>query len=251
MVHLLALPGSPRARPLREVIARATSDAAALVEAGFDGIVVENFGDSPFFKDSVPAITVAAMTEAVSAVIDIADSLPVTVNVLRNDPLSAIAVAAATGARAIRVNVHSGARVTDQGIIEGRAAQTLRTRSAWGADDIAIWADVAVKHSAPLGTPRPIAEEAVELVGRAGADAVIVSGAGTGSAVDEELLAAVVAAVAPHPVLIGSGTSVASVAALLAVAHGAIVGTALKVGGVTTAPVDPARACALVAAARG
>ena len=251
MVHLLALPGSPGARPLGEVIARATSDAAALVEAGFDGIVVENFGDSPFFKDSVPPITVAAMTEAVSAVIDVADSVPVTVNVLRNDARSALAVAAATGARAIRVNVLSGARVTDQGLIEGRAADLVRTRAAWGAQDIGIWADVAVKHSAPLGLPRPIQEEALELVDRAGADAVIVSGTSTGAHVDPDTLATVASAIAPHPVLIGSGTSVDTVARLLATAHGAIVGTALKVDGVTTAPVDPARARALAAAARG
>jgi len=251
MVHLLALPGSPRARPLRDVIARATSDAVALRNAGFDGLVVENFGDSPFFKDAVPQITVAAMTEAISAVMDVAGGLPVTVNVLRNDALAALAVAAAVGAAAIRVNIHSGARVTDQGLIEGRAAETIRTRAAWGADAVAVWADVDVKHSAPLGRPRPVVDEAVELIERGGAEAVIVSGSGTGAEVDPATLAAVVAAVAGHPVLVGSGATAAPVAALLAVAHGAIVGTATKVGGVTTAPVDPARASAIVAAANG
>jgi membrane complex biogenesis BtpA family protein len=250
MVHLLALPGSPGARPLSEVIGRAVSDAAALLEAGFDGLVVENFGDVPFHKASVSPITITAMTRVVSAVIDVAGGLPVTVNVLRNDALGALAVAAATGARAIRVNVHCGARVTDQGVIEGRAAETLRTRAAWGAEDVAVWADVAVKHSAPLGPSRPIEEEAVELVERGGADAVIVSGSATGSSVDPHTLAAVAAAVGAHPVLIGSGVTQETVCALLAIAHGAIVGTSIKRQGLSTAPVDTARARALVEASR-
>ncbi len=250
MVHLLPLPGSPGARPMDEVLARATSDAALLVAAGFDGLVVENFGDVPFFKDAVPPVTVAALTRAVAVVLEATDrAVPVAVNVLRNDARAALGIAAATGASAIRVNVHAGARVTDQGVIEGDAANTLRARSAWGADRVAVWADVAVKHSTPLGVPRPVAEEALELVERGGADAVIVSGAATGTAVDASALADVAAAVGRARVLVGSGVSETTVAAILEVAAGAIVGTSVKQGGVTTAPVDPARARALVAAA--
>ncbi len=249
MVHLAALPGSPAPGPLAAVIDAARRDAAALAEAGFGGLIVENFGDAPFRKDRVSAVTVASLTRVVSEVrAEVGDALLVGVNVLRNDARSALAVAAAAGAGAIRVNVHSGARVTDQGLIEGRADDTLRTRAAWRASDVAIWADVAVKHSAPLGQPRPVGEEALELVERAGADAVIVSGAATGVAVDAPRLAEVAAAV-DAPVLVGSGATPETVGYLLSVAHGVIVGTALKRGGVTTAPVDPARAAALVAAA--
>ena len=73
---------------------------------------------------------------------------------LRNDADAALAVAVAVGAAFLRVNVHTGARVTDQGLVEGDAATTMRTRRALGATAVEVWADVDVKHSAPLA-PAP------------------------------------------------------------------------------------------------
>ena len=62
------------------------------------------------------------------------------VNVLRNDALSALAIAAATDCSFIRVNVLSGAAWTDQGYIEGRSPKLLyRDRLRC---DITIMADV-------------------------------------------------------------------------------------------------------------
>lgn len=132
MVHLMPLPGSPRwGGSMGAVFSRATTDAEALTKAGFDGILVENYADVPFLKGPVPAETVAAMTAAVLAVRD-ATGLPVGVNVLRNDAHAAVAIATATGARFIRVNVHAGSMWTDQGLVEGarrrHAAVTLEAR---------------------------------------------------------------------------------------------------------------------------
>ncbi|MCJ7725204.1 MAG: phosphorybosylanthranilate isomerase, partial [Acidimicrobiia bacterium] len=56
-------------------------------------------------------------------------------------------------------------------------------------------------------------------------------------------------AVPDAPILIGSGTSAATVAGLLQIADGVIVGTSIKRGSVTTAPVDAELAAALVEAA--
>ncbi len=250
MVHLGALPGAPRARPLQETLERALADAGVLADAGFDGVFVENYGDVPFHPGAVPAVTVAAMTRVATALrARLPSTVSLGINVLRNDAAAALAVATAAGADAIRVNVHSGARVTDQGVIEGRAWETLRLREAWGGD-VAIWADVAVKHSTALGPPRPLAEDVADLVHRGRADAVIVTGSGTGRPVSTTELRDVVEAAGAAPVYVGSGVTLETVGTLLASAHGAIVGTALKVGGVTTAPVDPARAQALVAAAK-
>ncbi len=250
MVHLFALPGSPAGRPLDAVIEAAVRDAETLVQAGFDGVVVENFGDSPFLPTTVEAITVAAMARVATELQRaIAGRASLCINVLRNDARSALAVAAAVGADSIRVNVHTGARVTDQGVVEGRAWETLRLRSAWGAQAVAIWADVGVKHSVSLGTPALAPEDEVaDLVLRGGADAVIVTGAATGAKADPALLGRV-AERSPAPVLVGSGVTAESIGALLGAAHGVIVGTAIKEGGVTTAAVDPRRAEALVAAA--
>jgi membrane complex biogenesis BtpA family protein len=132
MIHLPALPGAPGfGGSMERVIERATTDARSLDEAGFDGLLVENYGDVPFFRGRVPSETVAAITAALVAIRG-ASRLPVGVNVLRNDPVSAVGIAAATGARFVRANVHTGSMWTDQGLIEGRAAETMRTRAALG-----------------------------------------------------------------------------------------------------------------------
>lgn len=169
---------------------------------------------------------------------------------LRNDGCSALAVALAVGAAFIRVNVLCGARVTDQGIVEGIAHELLRQRVSLGARDVRILADVHVKHSASLGPQQPIRQEVADLIERGGADAVIVSGRGTGQAADLSELGQVKAAAGDTPVLIGSGATAETIGDLLSQADGVIVGTALKVDGVTVNRVDPARVRAFVKAAR-
>ena len=85
MVHLEPLPGSPRwGGSMLAVLARAEADARALQHAGFDGILVENFLDAPFFPTAVPPETTAALTRSVSVLVDRLD-IPIGVNVLRND----------------------------------------------------------------------------------------------------------------------------------------------------------------------
>lgn len=249
MVHLGALPGAPGYRgDLDHVLAAAVRDAKMLEEAGFDAVMVENFGDAPFFPDEAPKITVAAMARAV-AEIRRAVRIPIGVNVLRNDALAALAVAAACGAGFIRVNVLSGMMVTDQGPVTGRAADLARARSAL-APDVEILADVFVKHAVPSpGLSLEMA--AADTFYRAGADALILSGAATGQAVDQERFRTVRSAVPQAPLLVGSGASADTIAELLTIADGAIVGTAVKVDGVTTNPIDPDRARRFVAAALG
>jgi membrane complex biogenesis BtpA family protein len=253
MVHLPPLPGAPEYDPdggREAVLGRARADARALVDGGVDALIVENYGDAPFYAADVPDHVVAEMTRAATAVTAAVDC-PVGINVLRNDATAAVSVAAAVGAAFVRVNVHTGARVTDQGVIEGRAAETLRLRDRLDAD-VAVLADVAVKHSAPLGE-RDLGAAVADTIDRGRADGLVVSGPATGSVTDADDLRTVVAArddTDPEvPVFVGSGVTADSVADLLSVADGAIVGTALKEGGATTNPVDPERVRSVVGAA--
>jgi membrane complex biogenesis BtpA family protein len=192
MVHLDALPGSPGfggdRRAIRE---QAVADARALTAGGVDAVLVENFGDAPYYPDEVPRHVVAELAATVRELRDAVDC-PVGVNVLRNDAEAAVAVAAAAGGSFVRVNVHTGARATDQGIVAGRAHETVRLRDRLGAG-IAILADVAVKHSAPVGD-RDVAAVAEETIDRGLADGLIVSGPATGEAADADELRAVVEA---------------------------------------------------------
>jgi membrane complex biogenesis BtpA family protein len=237
VIHLQPLPGSPRfAGSLHAAVDQAVADARALEKAGFEGAVLENFGDAPFLPDRVPPITVAAMTAAAVAVRAAAPALALGVNVLRNDADAALAVAVAASARMIRINVHAGARITDQGVVEGRAHETLRRRRELGVEHIRLLCDVDVKHSAPLA-PRPLAEEAEELEGRGLADAILVTGTGTGRAAARQDLEAALAAV--HvPVLVASGVTPKSLPALVK-AHGVVVGSCLRASGRAGDPVDP------------
>lgn len=247
VVHLPPLPGSPRFRPpFAAVLDRVRAEARRLSDAGADALLVENFGDVPFEKGAVAPHTVAAMTAAVLAARE-STSLPIGVNVLRNDAAAAIGIAAVTGAAFVRVNVHVGVRVTDQGVIEGAADRSLRLRAALAAD-VAILADVDVKHSGPL-SPRPVAEEAEEAVGRGLADAVIVTGSRTGGPVDLATIAALRARVTV-PIVAGSGVQPTTIAATLAVADAVIVGSALREGGVAGAPLDGGRVDELFRAVR-
>lgn len=242
MVHLRPLPGSPgftasAAGDLSKVIDAAIADATTWHRAGADGLMVENFGDVPFYKGDVPRETIAAMTAVAIEVRRAVPDLPLGINVLRNDGLSALAVAAAVGASYIRVNVLSGASVTDQGVIEGRAAELMRYRKAMGAESIKVLADVRVKHATPLAE-RPLQDEVEELVQRAGADAVIVSGTGTGKPTDAGHAAEVKRYAGLAPVLIGSGADAQSIPRLKDACDGFIIGSAAKPGGKIDAPVD-------------
>lgn len=247
MVHLPALPGSPGFDGDRSAVReRALADAQALAAAGFDACLVENLGDTPYYPETVPRHVIAEMA-ALTRELRLAVDLPVGVNVLRNDAAGAVSVAAAGDGSFVRANVHTGARETDQGRVDGRAHETLRLRDRLNPD-VALFADIAVKHSAPV-SDRPRAAIIKETVDRGLADGLVVTGAATGRAPTVEQAQAVVDARdrtdrAP-PVLIGSGLNVENAPELLSVADGAIIGTAIKRGDTAT-PVDPERAGRLV-----
>jgi len=249
MVHLRALPGSPRwAGSMEAVVQAALADARALADGGADALLVENYGDVPFTTGRVDSATVAGMAVVIGE-IKRAVTLPIGVNVLRSDALSALAVAAAVGGRFVRVNVHVGAVVADQGILQSCAHDSLRYRRLLGLD-ISILADVQAKHGMPLA-PIPLEQEARDCVSRGLADGLVVSGAATGEPTPMNDLKRVRGAVPHVPLLVGSGATPETAAALLSIADGLIVGTAVKRDGILANPVDPGRVRRLVEAARG
>jgi len=231
------------------VVARALEDTRILVQGGVGGLLVENFGDVPFFPERVPPETIAAMAITVREVVRISP-VPVGVNVLRNDAGAALAVAAAAGARFIRVNVHTGMMYTDQGPLPGRAHRTLRTRQGL-APSVSILADILVKHATPPpGLTLEVA--ARETWSRGQADGLVLTGRETGMPADPEALSTLRKSLpADSKVWVGSGVTSETVAGLLRQADGIIVGSALREGGVAGSPVDPGRVRSFMDAANG
>jgi len=247
MVHLLPLPGAPRARALSEIRAAARADADALARGGVDGILIENYGDAPFTGGSVEPQVVAAMAVLASEV-RARSGLPIGINVLRNDPRSALAVALASCASFIRVNVHVGAAETDQGHIDGRAYETLRYRKSIGAD-VAIFADVFVKHARPAGSA-DLASVARDTAYRGLADVLLVTGSETGAAADPDRVRQVKRAVPDRPLWVASGVEPGNVRNF-GDADGFIVGSAFERSGRAGGRVEAQRVRALVRARNG
>jgi membrane complex biogenesis BtpA family protein len=237
VVHLLPLPGAPLYKgSMEQILAAARFDADALRLGGCDAVIVENFGDTPFYPDKVPGETIASMALALAEVRDVCGMLPVGVNVLRNDAPAALGICAATGASFMRVNVHTSAAVTDQGILQGQAAWTMRERERL-CPGVAVLADVHVKHASPLGS-ESAAEAAGDAFQRGMADAIIITGTGTGRSPSGEVLSHVRRTIGKRPILIGSGLTDANAQRLLESADGAIVGTWFKKDGDVTRVVD-------------
>jgi membrane complex biogenesis BtpA family protein len=249
VVHLGPLPGSPRWQgKLETVLKKAVADARAYEQGGAHALFIENFGDVPFTKATVGHETVAAMA-ALGCAVRAAVQIPIGFNVLRNDARAALALCAACGGSFIRVNVHTGAMLTDQGLIEGNAFDTLRYRQAI-SPAAQIFADVHVKHAVPLGN-WSIEDSARDTVERGLADALIVSGTGTGMAVNLEDLRRVRSACPTAKILLGSGVTLQNAAEFLPLADGFIVGSSLKKGGKLANPVDSKRVAALAKVMRG
>jgi len=238
MIHLQPLAGSVdyARKGAKPIIDAALRDLYALESGGVDAVFVENLGDAPYAK-TAPVETVAMMTTIIHTLIERAH-IPLGVNVLRNDGLAAMAIAAATGASFVRINVFCGAAITDQGMIEGQARNLHWLRRDLGTETL-ILADVHVKHAAHFTS----LEEAALDADRNRPDALIVSGIGTGRRTSPEDLQTV-KQVSSLPVLIGSGVRIDNVATYRE-ANGFIVGTVLKEGGHVDAPVDVERVKAM------
>src|SRR2546430_16684886 len=91
MLHVPALPGSPQNKLAFDAIVDwVLQDANLLAGGGVDALILENFGDAPFYPGRVPPHTVAFLT-AIGCEVRSSFKLPLGINILRNDAESALA----------------------------------------------------------------------------------------------------------------------------------------------------------------
>jgi membrane complex biogenesis BtpA family protein len=249
VIHLQALPGAPRygGQAMRDIYAAAVADARTLAKGGIDGIIIENASDMPFRRpENIGPETVAALTAACLEVRAAVDT-PIGITCVANGVIPALAVAKAAGARWVRANQWVNAYVANEGFLNGPAPEAMRYRSAIGAVDVRIFADVHVKFGAhAITADRSISEQATDAEWF-DADVLIATGTRTGSPTEPREVEEVKSGTT-LPVIVGSGLDPEQVPSLFAAADGAIVGQWLKRDGVWWNPVDPARVERLVAA---
>ena len=252
MVHLGALPGTPlydAQGGIERLVEDARADLAALQAAGFDAVMFGNENDRPyeFAVDRASTATMAYVIGRLRAEIRV----PFGVNVLW-DPMSTVALAAATGAAFVR-EIFTGTYASDMGPWTPDAGQAMRYRDRLGRRDCLMLYNVSAEFADSLDR-RPLPDRARSAVFSSIPDAVLVSGQITGEAAALSDLEAVKAVLPNTPVMANTGVKHDTVADVLRVADGCVVGSALKIDGNTWKPVDPERAAdfmARVRAARG
>jgi membrane complex biogenesis BtpA family protein len=248
MVHLGALPGTPlydAEAGIEGIVTGARADLAALQAAGFDAVMFGNENDRPyeFAVDAASTATMACVIGRLRGEI----AVPFGVNVLW-DPMSTVALAAATGAAFCR-EIFTGTYASDMGPWTPNAGKAMRYRDRLGRSDLAMLYNVSAEFADSLDR-RPLPDRARSAVFSSIPDAVLVSGAITGEAARMEDLEAVKAVLPGTPVMANTGVKHETVADVLRIADGCIVGSALKVDGDTWKAVDPERAKDFMARAK-
>ncbi len=222
VLHLKPLPGSPHHISFDEVIDHAIRNARKLEEGGVDAILVENYGDRPYFQKA-GVETVACMTSVMKDVRN-EISLPVGVNVLRNDPVAASAIAKAVRAEFIRVNQPVFPSASPEGFLEPSSAFLARYIRQIDLK-VRIFADIMVKHAVHFAG----IDDYLDSLERAFADCIVVTGKATGKPPDSEELKKVKEK-ATLPVFVGSGVNAENIDIFGKYADGFIVGTYFKDG---------------------
>ncbi|MDK2795522.1 MAG: uncharacterized protein PWQ58_721 [Archaeoglobaceae archaeon] len=220
VIHLKPLPGAPMHGDFDEVLESALRDARAIEEGGADALIVENYGDMPFLK-SVNKETVASMA-VIAWEIRKTTSLGLGINVLRNDAISALAIAKAVKADFIRVNQLVFPSCAPEGFLYPKAGELMRYRKSIGCRAM-VFADLNVKHAVHFAS----LEEYFLNAERSLADAFIITGRVTGEEIDLEDLK-LARRYLMAPLLAGSGVNPENASKIAEFCDGVIVGSYIK-----------------------
>lgn len=237
MVHVAALPGTPRnSKNVTEIVLEALRDALLLAEGGVDAIMIENMHDRPYLNRVAGPEIVSAMT-AVAVELRRQIDLPLGIQILAGANKAALAVALAAGFDFIRAEGFVFAHLADEGWMESDAGELLRFRKQIGAEHIKIFTDIKKKHSSHAVSADVSIAETAKAAEFFLADGVIVTGAATGEKTSIDEVKAV-KQVVKIPVIIGSGVDARNIHEYIDFADAFIVGSSLKTDGNWENPVD-------------
>ncbi|CAH1779602.1 unnamed protein product [Owenia fusiformis] len=231
MIHLRALPGTPRNRKsIGEISEIACKEANMYAESGIDGLIIENMHDIPYLhKYHIGPEVTASMARVCRDVRSMYPTMPLGVQILAGANKEALAVAKATELNFIRAEGFVFSHIADEGLMHACAGELLRYRRTIEAEHISILTDIKKKHSAHSITSDVSIEETAHGAEFFLSDGLILTGSATGQQADVEQLKGVKSKV-NLPVLIGSGITKHNVNDYSA-ADGFIVGSYFKKNG--------------------
>ena len=245
MVHCLPLPGTfGSTNTIDQVVERAVSDAKLLEAAGFDALLIEN--EDLCTDVQMKKVQIAGLSMVMLAVHN-AVSIAIGVCCGSLNYEEALSIAMVGGGSFVRLTIFVDTMMNYNGIIPPCSAKALSYRDMIGAQNIHIMADIQVKHYYMMN-PNVDLSISAGWAQRQGADAVIVTGAGTGQETPLEDLQRVRSQV-KIPVIAGSGVNPLNVSKQMEVADAMIVGTCLRKNGDMSEPIDPEKAEAMIQAA--
>jgi len=245
MVHVGALPGTPRNRfSVEEIVEKAVQEASIYAEEGADAVMFENMHDRPYLKRQAGPEIVAAMARVCAEARNVL-TLPLGLQVLAGANKEAMAIAHACGFQFIRAEGFVFGHLADEGMMESDAGELLRYRKQIGAEEVKIFADIKKKHSSHALTSDISLVETAKAAEFFLADAIVVTGRATGEPADAAE-AEIVYKQSRLPVIIGSGINTNNLPLFWNYADGFIVGSSLKSGGVWENDVDRDRVAEMV-----
>ncbi len=245
MIHVQALPGTPRNKfSIQEICRQAVEEAKLYQNSGLDAIMLENMHDIPYLNNSAGPEIVSAMS-VVSAAVKESTHLPCGIQILAGANNAALAVAHSCNLDFIRVENFAYAHIADEGIMESCAGELLRYRKLLGAEKISIFTDVKKKHSSHAITSDVSIEDAIHTHQFFLSDGIIITGNATGIQPNRKDLQAARSAT-KLPVLIGSGITADNITEYWDLADGFIVGSFFKEKGIWLNPVSKQRVSQLM-----
>lgn len=239
VLQLLPLPGSTRwDGRIDRVIARAEQEATALATGGVDGILVENTFDAPYSTGRMDPAGAIAMGLIIRRMMHFTH-LPFGVNVLRNDPETALAIAMNVGARFIRTSLLTGSAISESGLLQGKSHELAAYRRLLHVEGISVFADISLERIAPLITneikiPVTLKSLARQAMESGGADGLILTDNSLSPEAIQELTRSM-----DVPVFYEYSHSLALAGTYLEAAGGLVVSSAIKKSSTTTSDLTP------------
>lgn len=252
MLHVPALPGTPASSMgMPEILEKVAEETEIYLDAGVDGLVLENMHDTPYCLEQQLGPHIGAGMAVVARQVrqSTPASLPVGVQVLAAANKTALAVAKAAGLQFIRAEGFVFGHLADEGWVEACAGPLLRFRKEIGAEDVCIVCDIKKKHSAHAVTADVSIEETAKAAKFFRADGLIVTGNSTGDPASPQELEGVIKSVPGLPVMIGSGVTPENLQEFSS-ASALIIGSYFKSGGHWEGALDKQRVLAVVEEAR-